>query len=106
MDGHGGPERGDFLREATSRFASQSLDPLAEGLAGGLVESLHLLFIQPAGPFHRGEPSTMEDLVRVGVSDPGKETGVGHNQPPEAVSFPSRRTLHEPDRIARRRAFG
>src|SRR3989304_3854166 len=77
MDGHGGPERGDFLREAPSRFASQSLDPLAEGLAGGLVESLHLLFIQPAGPLHRGEPSTMEYLVRVGVSDPGKETGVG-----------------------------
>ena len=77
MHRHLRAKRGDFLREPVAGLASESLGPLAEGRLGGGVKSRDLRLGEAAGELDRREPGGVQDLVGVGISDPGEEPRVG-----------------------------
>ena len=77
MHRHLRAKRGDFLWEPVAGLASESLGPLAEGRLGGGVKSRDLRLGEAAGELDRREPGGVQDLVGVGISDPGEEPRVG-----------------------------
>ena len=66
-----------FSGNAFRASRDQAVGPLGERVRAALVEALDLLLRQPRRELRRRQPRAVEDLVGVGVADPGEEARIG-----------------------------
>jgi hypothetical protein len=77
MHGHFVSKGSDFHREPISDLGAKSFGPLTENINCGAMKSLCLCIPKARRELERREPSTVKNLIGVGVADTTENSRVG-----------------------------